>query len=413
MALSDTQIKAAKPKDKDYKLYDEKGLFVLIKINGSKYFRLKYRFTGKEKILAFGVYPETTLKQAREKREVARKQIADGIDPSEHKKAVKEAKAESSANSFEIIAREWWNHTKDTWGEVHAKQQLTKLINYVFPYLGSTPINIINAADMLKTIRRIESRGTIQTARRTNRVCDAVFAYAIGTSRCESNPATAIQSVLKEAPPTKNFASLKDINDIRNLLIEIESYKGLMMVKTTLRLMPLVFVRPNEIASLEWEHIDFNKSLWTIPASIKKQKKSLKQIGTNTQIVPLSTQVIDILKDIYLHTGGGRYAFPNARTRSGSKDERHMSIGSINAGIKRMGYLPEEMTAHGFRHIASTQLREINKNKYANAVIELQMSHVVGGKVQRTYDKAVYLDERAELMQWWADYLDELKKPLS
>jgi integrase len=283
------------------------------------------------------------------------------------------------------------------------------LINDVFPYLGNVSINSINAAEMLKTIRRIESRGALETAHRTNQTCEAVFAYAIGTSRCDNNPSTAIRSVLKEVPPQQHFARLKEVGDIAALLRDIDSYKGTLIVKTALRLMPLTFVRPNEITSLEWSHIDFEKSLWTIPAHIKKQKASLKKIDTNTHIVPLSTQAISILKDIYPLTGGGRYVFTGVRTSSGTNSERSITVESLLGAIRRMGYTKEDMTTHGFRGIASTQIREINKNRFSNDVIEAQMSHTRGNKVQQAYDDAEYLPERIELMQWWSDYLDSLK----
>ena len=403
--------KKAKDAGKGDKQADGGGLYFVVEPIRSSWWRFDYRFAGKQKTLSAGSYPDVSLADARQTRTEFKTLIAKAIDPSAQRKA--ESDSKSGADSFETIAHEWWEHNKDKWTEGHAKRTLTRLINDVFPYLGSISINIINAADMLKTIRRIESRGAIETAHRTNQTCEAVFAYAIGTSRCENNPANSIRSVLKEAPPPKHFARLKDINDIANLLVNIDNYKGTIIVKTALRLIPLVFVRPTEIATLEWKHIDFDKSLWTIPSHIKKQPKALKQIVTNTHIVPLSTQAIDILKDIYPLTGGGRYVFTGARTSSGSKYERPMTIEALRSAIIMMGYAKEEMTTHGFRGIASTQIREINKNKFSHDVIERQMSHEVGGKVQRAYDDADYLDERAELMQWWSDYLDELKKPLS
>lgn len=259
-------------------------------------------------------------------------------------------------------------------------------------------------------MRRIENRGAIETAHRTNQTCEAVFSYAIGTSRCDNNPAVAIKSVLKHAPPQKNFARLKDIDEIGNLLKNIDCYKGTFIIQSALKLMPLTFTRPNELASLEWEHIDLQKAMWIMPAHIKKQKKADKENPDNVHFVPLSRQALAILKDIHNLTGDGRYVFTSIRTSPGSKYERPITRESLLTAIRRMGYSKDEMTSHGFRGIASTQIREINKNKFSNDVIETQLAHKTGGKVQQAYDHAVYLPERIELMQWWADYLDTLKK---
>jgi integrase len=402
-----SMIKDAKNGGKLIKAPDGGGLYFVAEPDRSSWWRFDYRITGKQKSLSAGIYPEISLADARQKRSELRSQVTKGIDPSLQRKAEKDCK--SGADSFELIAREWWEHKKDTWTEGHAQRTLTRLINDVFPYLGKTPINNINAAEILKTIRRIEARGAIETAHRTNQTCESVFAFAIGTSRCENNPATAIRSVLKEAPPQKNFARLKDVGDIANLLRDIDCYKGSFIIQSALKLIPLTFTRPNELASLEWCNIDFENSLWTVPAHIKKQKKAHKEDNVNVHLVPLSTQAMAIIMDIYPLTGNGRYVFTGLRSVSGSKSERPITTESLLGAIRRMGYSKEDMTIHGFRGIASTQIREINKNRFADAIIEVQMSHKVGGKVQQAYDHAVYLPERTELMQWWSDYLDKLK----
>lgn len=400
-------IKNVKEVGKANKEADGGGLYFIAEPNRSSWWRFDYRFNEKQKTLSVGTFPDISLAEARELRATLRNQVANGIDPSQQRKIEKICK--NGGDSFEIIAREWWIHTKDKWTEGHANRTLTRLINDVFPFHGKNAINTITAAELLTTMRRIENRGAIETAHRTNHTCEAVFSYAIGTSRCDNNPAVAIKSVLKHAPPQKNFARLKDINDIGSLLKNIDCYKGTYIIQSALKLMPLTFTRPNELASLEWGHIDLKKAMWTIPAHIKKQKKADKENPNNVHFVPLSSQSLAILKDIHNLTGNGRYVFTSIRTSPGSKHERPITRESLLTAIRRMGYSKDEMTSHGFRGIASTQIREINKNKFSNDVIETQMSHKTGGKVQQAYDHAVYLPERIELMQWWADYLDTLK----
>ncbi len=216
---------------------------------------------------------------------------------------------------------------------------------------------------MLETIRRIESRGAIETAHRTNQACEGVFAYAIGTGRCENNPATSIRSVLKPAPPQKNFARLKDIGDISILLNSIAEYKGSPIVRAALQLLPITFVRPGELAKLEWADIDFDKALWTVPAHVKKQRAVFKHDPERVHLVPLTKQAIAILRDIHQLTGTGRYVFTGLRTTPGSKYERHMATEALLGALRRMGYSKEEMTAHGFRGIASTRIREEGKKR--------------------------------------------------
>ncbi len=254
----------AKTEGHAIKIPDGGGLYFVAEPERSSWWRFDYRFEGKQKTLSIGSYPEISLVDARSKRTKLREQVANTIDPSQQRKA--ERISLGGANSFEAIAREWWEHTKGKWTEGHAKRTLTRLINDVFPYVGAIPINNITAVVLLETIRRIESRGAIESAHRTNQACDGVFAYGIGTGRCENNPATAIRSVLKPAPPQKNFARLKETSDIALLLNTIEEYKGSAIVRAALQLLPLTFVRPGELAKLEWSDIDFNKALWTVPA---------------------------------------------------------------------------------------------------------------------------------------------------
>lgn len=409
--LSPLTIKAAETQAKKNgngdKLPDGGGLYFVSEPNRSSWWRFDYRFDGKQKTLSMGTYPDTGLQDARAKRDELRQDIAKGIDPSIQRKA--ERIAESGADSFEAIAREWWAHKRDTWTDGHAERTLTRLVNDVFPYIGKTPINSINAITMLEVIRRVESRGAIETAHRTNQTCEAAFAYAIGTGRCENNPATAIRTVLKPLPPKKNFARLKETSDIQLLLDGLKEYRGTFIVRTALQLMPLVFARPGELSKMQWADIDLNGGLWTIPATIKKQRQVFKQDPTRVHFVPLSRQAVAILREIQPLTGDGRYVFTGLRTSSGSDNERHMAAESMLGALRRMGYDKDEMTAHGFRGIASTRLREAGKGRFSREVIEAQLSHTLRDKTEAAYNHAQYLDERRVMMQWWADYLDSLK----
>jgi integrase len=393
MAISDTTIKAAKPRtDKAYKLPDEKGLHILINPNGSKYFRFKYRFDGKEKTLALGVYPETTLKQAREKRDTARKQIADGIDPSENKKAIKESKAASSANSFEIVAREWGTKKVNDWDDKNNRSK-RMLERNVFPWLGNRPITDILPKDILACLRRVEDRGTIETAHRTLQICGQVFRYAVATSRVDRDITPDLRGAL---PPAKgdHFAAMTDPKQAASLLRAIDIYTGSFVVKSALQLAPLVFVRPSELRQAEWAHIDIEVKEW-------------RYLVTKTQtphIVPLSTQAIEILANIHPLTGNGRFVFPSARTPNGS---RAMSDVAMLAAIRRMGFEKTEMTIHGFRAMARTILDEVLG--FRPDFIEHQLAHAVRDANGRAYNRTSHLPDRHKMMQSWSDYLDGLK----
>ncbi len=402
-----SMVATAKKEGKVIKAPDGGGMYFVAEPERSPWWRFDYRIGGKQKTLSIGSYPEVSISEARGRRTKLRETVAKAIDPGQQRKAERES--QSGANSFESIAREWWEHTKSKWTEGHAQRTLTRLVNDVFPCLGSMPINSITAIMLLEAIRRIESRGAIETARRTNQACEGVFAYAIGTGRCENNPATAIRKVLKPAPPQKNFARLKETGDISALLNTITEYKGSAIVRAALQLLPLTFVRPGELAKLEWSDIDFDRALWTVPAHVKKQSAALKNIPERVHLFPLSGQAIAILRDIQQLTGKGRYVFTGLRTAPGSQNERHMAMEALLGALRRMGYSKDEMTAHGFRGIASTQIREVAKGKFREEVIEMQLAHTVKGKTQGAYDHAEYLGERIILMQWWSDYLDCIK----
>ncbi len=393
MPLSDTTIKNAKPSpDKAYKLPDEKGMYLLVNPNGSKYFRLKYRLGGKEKVLALGVYPDTGLKQAREKRDEARKLLADGIDPGENRKAVKSSKAESAANSFEVIAREWGSKNVETWAEKNNRSK-RMLERNIFPWLGSKPITDILPKDILACLRRVEDRGTIETAHRTLQICGQVFRYAVATGRAERDITPDLRGSL---PPAKgeHFAAITEPKEVAELLRAIDSYQGSLPAVCALKLAPLVFVRPGELRAAEWQHIDLDAKEWRYYVS----KTSVQHI------VPLSSQAVAILEELRPFSGHGRFVFPSERTPRG---DRCMSDNTLNAALKRLGYGKDAMTAHGFRAMARTILDEVLGVR--PDFIEHQLAHAVKDPNGRAYNRTAHLPERHKMMQTWSDYLDGLK----
>ena len=393
MRLTDKACKNAKPSEKPRKLSDGHGLYLEIMPNGSKYWRLKYRFDGKEKRLAFGVYPEVALKEAREKRDQARQLLANHIDPSENRKAIKAARAELSENSFETLALEWLSKYADRWSKAHGERILHTLKKDIFPWLGRRPVSEITPSELLSTLQRIESRGAIETAHRVSQNCSQVFRYAIVTGRAERNPAIDIKGAI---PPVKkgHFSSITDPKAIGDLLRAIDSYEGYLVTKCALRLAPLVFVRPGELRNAEWKEINFDLAEWNIPAERMKMREP--------HLVPLSRQALEILQDLHPLTGNGRYLFPSARSYA-----RPMSNNAVLAALRRMGYSKEEMTGHGFRAMARTVLDEVLGVR--PDFIEHQLAHSVRDPLGRAYNRTKHLAEREKMMQQWADYLDELK----
>lgn len=397
MPLSDIRLKALKPKvkpdgtstSKAYKVTDEKGLYVEVTPTGSKLWRFKYRFEGKEKLLSVGRYPEISLKQARERRDDLRKQVAAGIDPSEARKAEKLSKA--GMESFETVTREWHLKHKHNWSAEHAERTLTRFEKNVFPWLGSKKVNDISAPELLVVLRRIESRGALDTAHRTHQQCGQVFRYAVATGRAERDPSLDLKGAL---PPvkTKHHASLTDAKQIGELLRAINGYSGYFPTQCALRFAPLVFVRPKELRSAEWSEFDLGNAEWRIPA--EKMKMGI------LHIVPLSKQALAILEELKPFTGSGKYLFPSNRTK-----ERPMSDNTINGALRRLGFTKDEMTGHGFRSMASTLLNEQGWNRDA---IERQLAHSEKDGVRAAYNYAEYLPERKKMMQSWADYLDGL-----
>jgi integrase len=392
MPLTDTAIKAAKPIEKAYKIKDEKGMFLLVHPNGSKYFRLKYYFAKKEKLLALGVYPETSLKQAREKRDIARKQIADGIDPSEHRKATKAARVQDVENSFEIVAREWGSKKVKNWDD-KSNRNKRMLEKNIFPWLGHRPITDILPIEVLTCLRRIEERGAIETAHRTLQICGQVFRYAVATARIDRDITADLRGAL-QTTKGGHFASITDPKELAPLLRAIDNYSGTFTVKAALQLAPLVFARPSEISKMQWDQINIDTKEWRYTVT-----------KTDTpHVVPLSTQAIAILNAIKPVTGHGKYVFPSARTPNGS---RAMTSEALLAGLRRMGFDNTQMTVHGFRATARTILDEVLGVR--PDFIEHQLAHEVKDPNGRSYNRTAHLPERHKMMQRWADYLEELK----
>jgi integrase len=391
MPLSNTGIRTAKPEAKPRKLYDERGLFLLLSPKGGKWWRLKYRFDGKEKLLSLGVYPDVSLKQARERRDDARKLVADGVDPSKNRKAKKAARADRAGNSFEVVAREWFSKYSKNWGDDHRQRIIRRLERDIFPWIGKNPVDGVTVPELLKVLQRIESRGALETAHRALGDCGEIFRYAIATGRAERDISGDLRGAL---PPSrgKHLAAVTDPEQVAEMLRAMDGYKGTLMVRCALRLAPLVFVRPGELRKAEWKDIDLDKAEWRFIVT-----------KTGTQhIVPLSQQAVETLQELHPLTGDGHYVFPSIRTR-----ERPMSDNTILAAMRRMGIGKEEMSGHGFRAMARTILDEVLGVR--PDFIEHQLAHAVRDPNGRAYNRTAHLPERKKMMQQWADYLDKLK----
>lgn len=395
MPLTDVGVRNAKPGAKPAKLFDERGLFLIVTPAGGKWWRLKYRFDGKEKLLSLGTYPDVGLRDAREKRDAARKLLADGIDPGVNRKAQKAARQDRAANSFELVAREWYEKFSANWVEAHGSRIIRRLERDIFPQIGGRPIAEITAPELLATVRRIEQRGALETAHRAMGNCGQVFRYAIATGRAVRDPSGDLRGAL---PPVKgeHFAAVTEPNQVGALLRALDGYQGTQTVMCALRLAPLVFVRPGELRGAEWAEIDLDAAEWRIPAGRMKMD--------NDHIVPLARQAVAILREICLLTGTGRFVFPSARS-----DARPMSDNAILAAMRRMGVGKDEMSGHGFRAMARTILDEVMGVR--PELIEHQLAHAVKDPNGRAYNRTAHLPERQKMMQQWADYLDTLRGP--
>ena len=391
MALTDTAIKNAKPADKPYKMTDGRGLYLLVNKTG-KYFRWDYRYGGKRKTYALGVYPDIGLKAAREKHQDLRRLLSQGIDPMEYKKELQAQIHEEIQHSFEVVAREWFLKYRSVWTEKHAQTIISRLENNIFPWLGGKETNSITAPMLLDCLRRIEARGAVETAHRVKQICGQVFRYAIATGRAERDVSADLKGALAPTKP-KHMATITSPDKIGELMRAIDGYQGNLITRCALKFAPLTFVRPGELRHAEWIEIDIDEQVWKISAEKMKMR--------SVHIVPLSRPAISVLEEIFPLTGDGKYVFPSLRTGS-----RPMSENTVLAALRRMGYAKEEMTGHGFRGMASTVLHE---KGWPTDVIERQLAHAENNSVKAAYNHAQHLTERRRMMQWWADYLNNIR----
>lgn len=391
MALTDVGVRNAKPTGKLYRLFDERGMYLEVSASGGKWWRFKYRFEGKEKRLSLGVYPDVGLKDAREQRDEMRKLLAKGVDPGEHKKAKKATTLERAANSFEVVAREWFARQSSGWAQSHADKIIQRLEKDIFPWLGSRPILEIAAPELLTVIRRIEERGAKDTAHRALQNCGQVFRYAVATGRAERDPSSDLKGAL---PPVRheNFASITEPMKVAELLRSIDGFRGTFVVKGALLLAPLLFVRPGELRKAEWSGFDLERAEWRYLVTKTKTE----------HLVPLAVQAVAILRELHALTGHGAYVFP------GRDPKKPMSEAAVNAALRRMGYdTKTEITGHGFRAMARTILHE--ELNFRPEVIEHQLAHKVPDALGSAYNRTKFLKERRTMMQQWADYLAQLK----
>ncbi len=397
--LKDATIKSSKPRKKPYKLFDERGLYLLINPSGSRLWRLKYRFDSKEKTLALGKYPDVRLKAARKKRDTARNLIAeDGIDPNAQRKAEKLARLTANAGTFKAVAIEWLaagcpgsKRKKGPPAKSTVRQLDHRLEKYVYPAIGAKPIADVTLKDLRAVLVPIGRHGKHETAHRVRSLCDRIYRYAIATERADRNIAADLKGTLSSTN-TQGFAAITEAKPFGALLNSIDLYEGQPTTMAALKLAPLVFVRPGELRAAQWAEINIDKARWLIPASRMKEKLPHE--------VPLSTQAIAIIEELGPITGGGRYLFPSLRS-----PKRPISDNTLNAAMRRLGISKDQMTTHGFRKSASTLLHEMD---YSPEVIETQLAHKRPG-VAAIYNKSLYIKQRTEMMQAWADYLDELK----
>lgn len=392
MPLTDVEIRNARPREKAYRLADGAGMYLEVSPAGGKYWRLKYRIAGKEKRLALGVYPEISAKEARIRRDAARKLLADGIDPGVERKVQKVVGHERAANSFEAVAREWFARHSPGWAKTHADKIIARLENDVFPWLGSRAIAEIKAPEVLAVLRRVEARGALDTAHRVHQNCGQVFRYAIATGRAERDVGSDLRGALPPARHT-HFAAVTEPTEVAALLRALDAFQGTFVVQCALKLAPRLFVRPGELRSAEWSQFDLDKAQWRYMVSKTKTE----------HLVPLATQAVAILRELHALTGTRRYVFP------GRDVKKPMSGAAVNAALRRMGFdTKTEITGHGFRAMARTILHE--QLRFPSEVIEHQLAHKVADSLGTAYNRTKFIDDRVLMMQRWADYLDELKE---
>jgi integrase len=386
MPLNDMQIHRAKPEDKPYTLGDGQGLSLLIEPNGSKSWRFRYRYAGKPKMISLGVYPTITLANARSRRDDARKLVAEGKNPSEVRKEQKIALQTESESAFEKIAIEWHQMKSAKWSAGYASDIMEAFQNDIFPYVGTRPIGEIKPLELLNVLRKIEKRGALEKMRKVRQRCSEVFRYAIATGRAEFNPAADLSSVL-EVHQSNHFPFLK-ADEMPDFLRALDSYTGSRLVQIATKLLMITGVRTIELRAALWQEFDLDNAIWEIPAERMKMRRP--------HLVPLSTQALDLLNQLKIMTGNYRYVFPGR-----NDPNKPMSEASINQVIKRIGY-SGKVTGHGFRHTLSTILHE---EGYSTAWVEMQLAHTDKNKIRGTYNHAQYLEDRRDMMQWYANQL--------
>jgi len=397
--LTDTKIKTSKAKEKDYKLSDGGGLYLLVTKAGGKHWKLKYRFDNKEKKLSLGAYPSISLSKARELREHYKSQIAINIDPNEvlkNQKATKEQEAIKNQNTFQKIALERLAQIESDISESHYKRSRNGLINDVFPFIGNKPIDNVVAEDIIYILQVMMKRDVRNSAKQVYHAISKTFKWAVANAKAKRNPAADIEvSEIIGKSNEKHYPTITDDTGIKNLLISIDEYSGEYSTKQALKMMAYTFVRTRNIRYLEWEEINFETKFWTIPEHKMKDRKEF--------IVPLTDTVINLLKDMQLYSGTAKYVFPSVKSKT-----TPMSDGALLGAVRRMGYSKNEFTPHGFRAMFSTLAHQ--KSKFKFDVIETQLAHSIGNSVSQAYNRAKYLEERIELVQWWSDYLDNIQK---
>ncbi len=396
--LTDKEIKAAKPKERDYKLFDGGGLFLLVAKTGGKLWRLKYRVDGKEKLLSLGAYPAVSLVEARRRREAHRAELAMGVDPAQKRKDRKAAirlDEVRANNTFEQVARDRLAAVRDTISEVHYARTLNAFENDVFQFIGGKNMDEVTAPDIVAILQRMAGRGVMDSARKVFYSISKTFKWAVSHGRAARNPAADIDMAELLGPKNKrHYPTITDDEGIKALLHSIDNDTGHYTVKMALKFAPYVFVRPANIRFAEWKEVDLIAKQWVIPPDKMKTREPL--------IVPLACSVVELLQELKAFTGDSRYLFPSLRTKTAP-----LSDGALINAIRRMGYGTDQFTPHGFRAMFSTIAHE--RSPYSHEAIETQLAHSVGNSVSKAYNRAKYLPERVELMQWWADYLDGLK----
>ncbi|GAB2851645.1 tyrosine-type recombinase/integrase [Pseudoduganella ginsengisoli] len=392
MALTDTFVRLVKPgKPGGEKYTDGAGMYLLVKETG-KYWRMNYRFLGKRKTLALGVYPEVSLATARKRRDEARKLLAEGIDPSQAKRNDRSARAAAAEQTFEVIAHQWLSKIAPTRTASTQEKVRGWLEKNIFPAIGKKPITEIKPRDVLAAVQKMEARGAVESAHRVKQVCGQIFRFAVALDLVERDITADLRGAL--APTVKgNFAAITEPKQVGALMRAIYDYHGFPAAVAALKLAPLVFVRPGELRAAEWAEIDLDAAEWRIPAAKMKMKVE--------HLVPLSTQAVGVLRDLYPITGDGRYVFPSLRSKA------CMSENTINAALRNMGYSKEVMTGHGFRAMARTILDEVLGER--PDLIEHQLAHTVRDPLGRAYNRTSHLPARREMMQRWANYLDKLR----